>query len=157
MCSSDLVAASGLSYLEMDLDEASLNVHISDYLIQNLHPRRYISHLQVPILKPPDLQHRRIWKEARGKLTHLACPTHPTHLTHLTTTCLLKRRCCKQLGGVRFESQCQLGLGIHGRIAILLGWTIWRCRRSPDHGPLLGWLFGTHNASSFEPKGRSTI
>ena len=61
------VAASGLSYLEMDLDKASLNVHISDYLIQNLHPQRYLSHLQVLILKPPDLQHQQIWmKEARG-------------------------------------------------------------------------------------------
>ena len=89
------VATSGLSYLEMDLNKASLNVHISDYLIQNLHPQRYLSHLQVPILKPPDLQHQRIWKEARGKLTHLAYLTHPTHPTHPTTTCLLKRPCCK--------------------------------------------------------------
>ena len=32
------VAASGVNNLKMDLDEASLNVHVSDYHIQNLHP-----------------------------------------------------------------------------------------------------------------------
>ena len=32
------VAASGVNNLEMDLNEASLTVHVSDYCIQNLHP-----------------------------------------------------------------------------------------------------------------------
>ena len=32
------IAASGVNNLEMDLDEASPNVHVSDYRIQNLHP-----------------------------------------------------------------------------------------------------------------------
>ena len=52
------VAASGVNNLEMDLNEASLTVHVSDYRIQNLHPQRYLSsHFQVPILKPPGLHH----------------------------------------------------------------------------------------------------
>ena len=32
------IAASGVNNLEMDLDEASPNVHVFDYRIQNLHP-----------------------------------------------------------------------------------------------------------------------